>query len=135
MTEQLFESRTCPTCNGAGTVEVPAGGAPPVLVLEGFDQVTREAIQRVDEAANEEWKALADAALYEIARTKPILMPDDLWDHVPRPREPRAAGPVFLRARRAGWITPTGNFVRSRNVKQHRTHITEYESLIYRLGS
>ncbi len=96
-----------------------------------LDDVTKDAIRQVDEHADEEWKDRADATLKGIALRQEILTPDDLWDEIERPREPRASGPVFLRARRAGWIEPTGRVVRSRNVKQHRNIITEYRSLIY----
>ena len=102
------------------------------LSLEGrWDGPTREAIRRVDEHAEPEWKDRADEALRQLALELRILTPDDLWDVIERPHEPRASGPVFLRARRAGWIEPTGRLVRSRNVKQHKNVITEYRSLIF----
>jgi hypothetical protein len=104
------------------------GRVPP----DGLDDVTRAAIERVDEHADDDWKDAADRALHGLALRLPTLTPDDLWDVIDRPREPRASGPVFLRARRAGWIEPTGELVRSRNVRQHRNVITEYRSLIYR---
>jgi len=103
----------------------------PETYEDAIDAITNAAVNRADEHADEEWKRRADEALRQIATALPILTPDDLWDVIERPREPRASGAVFRRAIKAGWIEPTGRLVKSRNHLQHGNKISEYRSLIY----
>jgi len=117
---------SCPHCGG----DVPTP-EPEQLVIGGlWDEPTREAIEKVERGTDPEWRDAAKRALVEIARERQILTPDDLWDVVERPREPRASGPIFLWARKSGIIEPTGRLVRSRNERQHKNHIVEYRSRV-----
>lgn len=91
----------------------------------------QEAMARVDDHADPEWKEAAFAAVERVARARETFTPDDIWVEVPKPREPRALGPVMLRARRAGICAPTGRHVKSRIPSQHQNPITEYRSLVH----
>jgi hypothetical protein len=68
-----------------------------------------EALQRVDDHADPDWKDVALEAVYATARARPEFISDDVWlvGELPRTREDRALGPVFLRAVRNGWIVKT----------------------------
>lgn len=93
---------------------------------------TQEAIERVDRAADPDWKAAAQNAVRLVAARQEIFTPDDIWTLVVKPSEPRALGPVMLRAKRDGICEPTGQLVKSKMATQHQNVITEYRSLIYR---
>jgi hypothetical protein len=45
---------------------------------------------------------------------------------VPFPREPRALGPIFIKAQRAGLIEPTGAFHRTTRPSAHRSPQREW---------
>ena len=82
-----------------------------------------EAMERVESNADAEWRVLADQYLYRRIRTGLPFTTDDLWDDgLPKPREPRALGPVMMAAKRRGDIYDTGDMVRSRY--RHATKIT-----------
>lgn len=95
-------------------------------------RLTEEAIARVDQHADPSWKYAALRTLLAVARALPTFTPDDVWTWgLPRPREPRALGPVMRLAERRGWMEPTGEFVRSKIPTQHQNPIRVYRSLIY----
>ena len=80
-------------------------------------------IQQVDEHAELEWKAAAEEAVRAAARELHRFVADDVWKRIPddvRPHEPRALGPVMLRAQREGVIEPTGDFRLTERVSSHR---------------
>lgn len=84
----------------------------------------------VDRAAQEEWKDQCRRALWHLAKTRENFTTDDVWDRlaemgVDTIGEPRALGPVVMRALRAGAIRDTGRMARSR--RRHATKITIYE--------
>lgn len=70
-----------------------------------------DALDRAKRGANPEWMALAYAAVAVVADTLPLLTTDDVWralDAVPEVQtpEPRALGPVMIKAVRDGLIEP-----------------------------
>jgi hypothetical protein len=94
-----------------------------------------EAIRRVDDAADPEWKAAAAWAVYYVCLTESLFTPDDVWaSGLPKPREPRALGPVMLRAVKGGLCRKTGRVVPSQSPTQHRNYLNEWESLVYQGG-
>lgn len=70
---------------------------------------------------------MAYVVVRTLASTGKPFTPDDVWEMgLERPREPRALGPVMMRAARAGLIYPTGRWVKSENPAQHATPIREW---------
>lgn len=89
-----------------------------------------EAIAAVDTAADPDWKEAALEAVRVTARSLPEFIGDDVWaTGLKRPREARALGPVFMRAKRRGWIEKTD---RARpSVNSHLGPVTVWRSLIF----
>jgi hypothetical protein len=64
--------------------------------------------------ADDDWRALALSTVEELALNKIEFSADDAWlAGLPRPSNPRALGPVFMQAMKAGVIEDTGRIVRS----------------------
>ena len=87
-----------------------------------------EAIERVDQNANTEWKKTAEAAVIHIARMRPTFTADDVWDHLRKhtsceTHEPSALGAIFNKLRREGRIRHTGEFIISRRQTRHAAPI------------
>ena len=102
---------------------------PPTL----FDAVRErdEAMQRVDEAAEPDWKALADEAIRQTCLTRPEFFVDDVWEvgNLPQTREDRALGPRMRAAAKAGWCVRTD---RTRpSVRSHGSPKPVWRSLLY----
>jgi hypothetical protein len=73
------------------------------MTLEDALAARDEAIQRVDEHADPDWKDHAYDLVVRTAGELYEFTQDDVWDRGLQPtRENRALGPVFLRAARAG---------------------------------
>lgn len=110
-------------------VEAPAAGE--ILDPEEARRRRDLAIKLVDRGADPEWKAAALWTVFHLCLTRPTFTPDDVWAvGLGKPREPRALGPVMLRASREGWCRKTGRVVESQIPTQHRNIIAEWESLI-----
>lgn len=76
-----------------------------------------EGIQRADAAANEAWKDRALLVIETIAFAQPELNTDDVWAVLKQFPETThnlsALGPVMLKAKKFGFIEPTGVFYNS----------------------
>lgn len=77
-----------------------------------FDVARNErdvAIERVDAAADEQWREDALAAVWRTACMRDEFISDDVWavGILERTREDRALGPVMRRAARMGWCVKT----------------------------
>jgi hypothetical protein len=99
-----------------------------------FDQAQGardEALRRVDEHADPEWKDVAYDAVVLTARNFREFISDDVWkvSDLPSTREDRALGPVFLKASRAGLIAKTDRVRPS--VRSHLSGKPVWRSLIY----
>lgn len=73
-------------------------------------------IQRADDGAEEAWRDAVMAAIEEVAFTRLEFTTDDVLDAYPQleeAREPRAWGPLMLRAAREGWIEPSDRYAPS----------------------
>lgn len=90
-----------------------------------------EAIDRVDANALPEWKDAAIETVYQVALRKWTFATDDIWAAgLEKPREPKAMGPVMLRAVKLGYCEPMDVSRRSRKVTQHARPLQMYRSLL-----
>jgi hypothetical protein len=99
------------------------------LLRQAAESSRDEALDRVDAAASDEWKDQARRAVWWLANNRRDFTVDDVWERLERlgvrsPQEPRALGPVLMRAVRAGAIRDTGQMAKSR--RRHGTKITVY---------
>lgn len=87
-------------------------------------RVTQAAIDRVEEAAHEEWLDAAASAVAALAATGRPFTTDDVWARLEdvdvETHEPRAMGAVVRAATRDGLIARTGEFRESERVAAHR---------------
>ena len=91
---------------------------------------TQLALQLVDEHADPRWKEDALEAIRQTAETMPAFISDDVWERgLRQTREDRALGPVFMRAKRLGWIEKT-DYVRP-SVRSHLSGKPVWRSLLY----
>lgn len=91
-----------------------------------------EALAQVEANADGFWKEHAKATLRHIAGANRYLTSDDLWEAgLPKPREARAMGPIFLWGQRSGLIQDSGEITRSTQVNCHRMPRRIWRSLIY----
>jgi hypothetical protein len=79
-----------------------------------------EAIERVDDAAADRWKEDAWQLILRLSAAGAPFTTDDLWRAgLAMPREPRALGPMMLRAVRHKVCAPTGVYADSNHVASH----------------
>jgi hypothetical protein len=90
-----------------------------------------EALQRVSQAADPEWKDLAYDAVIRTARLLQEFISDDVWETggLDSTREDRALGPVFLRASRDGICRKTDRVRPS--IRSHLSGKPVWQSLIH----
>ena len=93
-----------------------------------------EALERVS-VRSPEWRALAYHYLKALALHRERVTSETLWAYleargIPVPDEPRAMGPVMLKATKDGLLRPLG-YVAGRRVAAHGRPVREYESLVY----
>lgn len=86
-------------------------------------------LARVDGAASDEWKDFARRAIWHCATTMTEFTVDDVWARLEEvgatsPTEPRALGPIVMKAMRAGAIEDTGRMDRS--TRRNASKITIY---------
>tara|TARA_B110000495_G_C22764484_1_gene447556 strand:+ start:168 stop:710 length:543 start_codon:yes stop_codon:yes gene_type:complete len=83
-----------------------------------------EAIDQVEEAANQTWKDTATRAVKWRAKLGINFTSDQIWadieGHVQPPREPRAMGAIMRKAVRDGLIVSTPNTVTSTKASNHK---------------
>jgi hypothetical protein len=94
-------------------------------------EITNEAIDRVEENADPEWREAALTAVQKTAEELHTFIVDDVWNRMPPSvgtHEHRAMGAVMRRAVKAGWCVGTGRFVASHQPQCHRGPRTVWES-------
>jgi hypothetical protein len=97
-----------------------------------------EAIQRVDDCANKDWKIVFDQCVIDAAHKKSEITSDDVlaeWEAIPnRPSTHNLAaiGPAMKRAAREGVLTSTNRVERSARAVKHGIRHTIWASNIYR---
>lgn len=101
-------------------------------------EAKREAIARVERNANEEWLKAFRRALETVARRRLRFTADAIWEQFekdypqPETHDPRAAGPVVLRAIKDGVIFKVQNMFWNSNRRScHGRPIQVLQSLIY----
>ena len=106
---------------------------PPVTA----EEVTEEAIARVERNANQDWLDAFMRALKKVAREKLHFNTDSVWEafeaDYPQPdqHEPRAAGAVVRLAMKEGTIAATDMFWNSKRKSCHKRPLRVYRSLIF----
>lgn len=101
------------------------------------ERAKKEAMARVDDAANTEWKRCYDECLLWVCKYRRAFTTDDVelrrWRRYSNvyTHERRAIGPRMMNAMRAGWCTPTDMTELSSEKTNHRRRKTIWRSLIY----
>jgi hypothetical protein len=93
-----------------------------------------EAMNRVDEHADLDWRVHVDQKICEVARRLPEFSTDDVWaslDPGYATHEHRAMGPRMLAAVKNGYIAETGRTVKSLRPETHRNPKAIWRSLLY----
>lgn len=101
------------------------------------DLARADALQRVDEHADPDWRDLAYRCVLAVARRLDHFTTDEVIDELAQypditTHEPRALGPVMMRAARENVIAATDRFVKSNAVSRHRAPKQVWRSLVYR---
>jgi L-serine deaminase len=95
-------------------------------------------MQRVDANADEDWKAMFERCLVEVARKQPELTSDDVLAKVealpdaPTTHNLSAIGPVMRRAASDGILSSTNRVTRSARAVKHGIRHTVWHSNLYR---
>lgn len=100
-----------------------------VLLRQAAEANRDQAMAQVDGAASDEWKDAARRAVWWLANNRATFTVDDVWEllehrGVSSPAEPRALGPILMRAMRSGAIRDTGTMAKSR--RRNASKITVY---------
>lgn len=100
---------------------------PPVTAKEA-------AIVAVEANANQEWLDEALEAVVQVAKAQNHLTTDDVWARLTstpnETHDPRAMGPVMIRARKLGYIKPTSRWELSRRLACHARPLRVWESRV-----
>lgn len=99
--------------------------------FEEAHQGMNDGVRRAEEHADSEWKEDALRAIEFVASRRADFISDDVWEltDLAQPREARAMGPVFMRARKLGIIEKTD---RTRpSIRSHLSGKPVWRSLIY----
>jgi len=93
-----------------------------------------DALQRVDEHADPDWRDVAYQCVIAVARRCATFTTDQVIEELSRyavsTHEGRALGPVMMRAQRNSIIVSTNQFVNSEAVSRHRAPKRVWASLI-----
>lgn len=92
------------------------------------------ALEQVEANADPDWNDRAKVALQRLALSQPIVVADDMWKHIERPREPRALGPIFMWAKREGLLAPTDRYVACTRPSRHVAPLRVWESLVHKIS-
>lgn len=112
---------------------LPQGAGPLFDSTEAGRRNRDEALERVERAADEEWKERAWAYLNRMAKAQPEFCAEDLWlAGLDKPREPRALGPLLMHARRDGLIAPSGRYRQSASASRNSGDAKVWLSLVHR---
>lgn len=93
-----------------------------------------QALQQVDENADQAWKEHALACVRRTCEQLPDFISDDIWTTggLDSTREDRALGPIMLQAARKGWAVKTDRVLPS--VRSHGSGKPVWRSLLYDPG-
>lgn len=101
------------------------------------DAARSDALQRVDEHADPDWRDVAYRCVLAVARRLEHFTTDEVIDELANhpaitTHEPRALGPVMMRAARNNVIAATDRFVKSNAISRHRAPKQVWRSLVYK---
>jgi len=101
------------------------------------DAQRTDALQRVDEHADPDWRDVADRCVRAVALRCETFTTDEVIDELAKhpaitTHEPRALGPVMMRAARNNVIVATDRFIKSTAVSRHRAPKQVWRSLVYK---
>ena len=100
------------------------------LTIDDALAARAEALRRVDEHADPQWKNQALKVIRRVCEDREDWHSDVLWEYgLDEPREARALGPVIQRAARLGWCERTDRVRPS--VRSHLSGKSVWRSLIY----
>lgn len=107
------------------------------LTLDGAlaDLSRTDALQRVDDHADPDWREVAYQCVIAVAKRCATFTTDGVIDELAKhptvsTHEGRALGPVMMRAQRNSIIVSTDQFVNSEAVSRHRAPKRVWASLI-----
>ncbi|MDB5344208.1 MAG: hypothetical protein JWP89_2585 [Schlesneria sp.] len=90
------------------------------------------ALEKVEEAANQEWWNAATARVRYLCETRVEFTTDLVWSHLDAlecsTKEPRALGAIMQNAAKAGWCVSSGVFVKSTRPECHSRPIVKWQS-------
>jgi hypothetical protein len=90
-----------------------------------------EGMENAEKGAPNGWIELAIETIRWLALRYPFLIADDVWARgLEHPGEARALGPCFKMAQKLGLIEPTVQFVKTGQVKRHRSPVMVWRSLL-----
>ena len=129
---RVFPYCWCGTENPDWKGSVPKSDAD--RVKEG-EQDRDAAMDEVEDHASEDFMREAAECVHALASLKEKFTANDVRDLFKKrqhtePAEPRAWGPVMMRAKASEWIVPTDEFVKSKYRTQHASPVRVWRSLI-----
>lgn len=96
-----------------------------------LDDITNEAIDRVDRNADEEWKREAYEMVCVACSRYTEFTTDTIWSMLARTslttHEPRAMGAIMRKAQRDGLIKATGQYTTSTRPECHKRPVMIWE--------
>lgn len=101
-------------------------------LCDGQGALLDEALQRVEEHADRDWKTLAYEVLIDLCRSGQEWTTDDFWLRMRqrhatvKTHEPRALGALIRRLLRDGHAVKTGRFGESTRPEAHRAIVFYY---------
>lgn len=113
-----------PDINGSRARSGP--GEPDLFSAPAAEAAKEEAIDRVEEAAPDDWLDTAAEAIRARVDQGATFTTDDLWRELPKPPEPRAMGAAIRAAVREGLIRKTGRYLPSERAICHGRPIPEW---------
>lgn len=99
--------------------------------LELGGALKAQSIDKVEDHADDEWKALARQAVLTVAKQRHEFCTDDIWRELGvKPAEPRAMGAVMRHAARSGLCEKTNRVTDSAIPSCHRRPVAVWRSLL-----
>lgn len=97
---------------------------------------TEASIDEAEQHADEQWKAIALAAVGWCAKHYELFTADEVWTRLTEfpdvgTHEPAALGPIFLKAAKADWIVKTNETRKRSQFKQRHRELTVWASKVY----
>lgn len=109
-----------------------AARTPPVLDRASGERLRADGMARADDHANADWKLAARLALRSLAFRQEYVTADDLWaSGLPKPAEPRAAGPIFMWGKKKLLIENSGQMMLTAQASGHRHPQAVWRSLVW----